>query len=50
MAGQLDLGWTFRVTIDELYHFEDKPDKLGCRLRVDVLGMAHSRQVQAPIA
>lgn len=45
LTEQLDLGWTFRVTIDEVYNFEDKPKKLGCRLSVDVLTMAHGHRI-----
>jgi HIRAN domain len=47
LTEQLDLGWTFRVSLGEIYHFEDKPKKLGCRLNVDVLSMAHGQRPPA---
>ena len=42
MAHDLAIGWTYRVTIDEIYAFEDKPKNLGVRLRVEVLTMSHA--------
>jgi hypothetical protein len=43
MARQLEIGWTFRVTIAELYPFQENKTKLGVKLRVEVLTMAHGR-------
>jgi hypothetical protein len=48
----MDLGWTYRVNIDEIYPFEDKPKKRGVRLRVTVLTMSRvyeaSQKEQSP--
>ena len=40
MAGDLATGWTYRVTIDEIYRFKENPRKHGVRLRVEVLTMS----------
>ncbi len=44
MAHDLAIGWTFRVTIDEIYPFKENRGRFGVRLRVDVLTMAHGRE------
>jgi len=45
MAHDLGIGWTFRVTIEEIYSFEDKPNEYGVKLRLEVLTM--SRRTEA---
>jgi hypothetical protein len=40
LAGDLESGWTYRVTIEEIYPFEENRKKLGVRLRVEVLTMS----------
>jgi hypothetical protein len=45
MAGDLAAGWTYRVTIDEIYAFSENRRKHGVRLRVEVLTM--SRKTEA---
>jgi len=39
LAHDLEIGWTYRVTIDEIYPFKDEPRRQGVRLRVEVLTM-----------
>jgi len=39
IASDIGLGWTYRITIDEIYPFEENPKKHGVRLRVEVLTM-----------
>jgi hypothetical protein len=34
------IGWTFRVTVDEIFA-ADRPGYVGCRLRLDVLTMSN---------
>ncbi len=36
----ISTGWTFRVTVDEIYSFDDKPQDRGCRIRMGVLTMS----------
>jgi len=43
IADQVRNGWTFRVTIDEIYPFEENRKKHGVKMRVDVLTMAHGK-------
>ncbi len=40
MARDLAAGWTYRVTIDEIYAFRENRKKHGVRLRVEVLTMS----------
>ena len=40
MAHDLAIGWSYRVTIDEIYPFRDEPKKQGVKLRVEVLTMS----------
>jgi hypothetical protein len=40
LAYRLRIGWTFHVTIDEIYAFEDRPKDHGVRLRVEILTMS----------
>lgn len=40
MANDLATGWTYLVTIDEIYPFEEDHKKRGVRLRVEVLTMS----------
>jgi hypothetical protein len=40
MANNLAIGWTYRVTIDEIYSFKENHKKHGVRLRVEVLTMS----------
>jgi hypothetical protein len=40
MANNLAIGWTYRVTIDEIYSFKENHNKHGVRLRVEVLTMS----------
>jgi hypothetical protein len=40
MADNLAIGWTYRVTIDEIYSFKENHKKHGVRLRVEVLTMS----------
>jgi hypothetical protein len=40
MARDLAAGWTYRVTIDEIYMFREDRKKHGVRLRVEVLTMS----------
>jgi hypothetical protein len=40
MARDLANGWTYRVTIDEIYPFEEDRRKHGVKLRVEVLTMS----------
>jgi hypothetical protein len=37
---ELAIGWTFRVTVDEIFA-ADRPGCVGCRLRLDVLTMSN---------
>ena len=37
MAHDLETGWIFRTTIDDIYPFEENPRKHGVRLRLEVL-------------
>ncbi len=45
MAGDLAAGWTYRVSVDEIYPFSENRRKHGVRLRVEVLTM--SRKTEA---
>lgn len=40
MAGDLAAGWTYRVTIDEIYPFKENRRNHGVRLLVEVLSMS----------
>ena len=40
MAHDLAIGWTYRVTVDEIYPFRETRSKYGVRLRVEVLTMS----------
>jgi hypothetical protein len=40
LAGDLESGWKYWVTIDEIYPFEENQKKHGVRLRVEVLTMS----------
>ena len=40
MGRDLAAGWTYRVTIDEIYPFQENRRKHGVRLRVEVLTMS----------
>lgn len=44
MAHDLASGWTYRVTIDEIYSFKETREKHGVRLRVEVLTMSHNTE------
>ncbi|MGA8221782.1 MAG: HIRAN domain-containing protein [Candidatus Acidiferrales bacterium] len=44
MAHDLANGWTYRVTIDEIYSFKENHKKHGVRLRVEVLTMSHKTE------
>lgn len=44
MAHDLASGWTYRVTIDEIYPFKENHKKHGVRLRVEVLTMSHKTE------
>jgi len=37
MAHDLESGWTFRTTVDDIYPFEEDSRKHGVRLRLEVL-------------
>jgi hypothetical protein len=44
VAGDLAIGWTYRVTIDEIYSMPEDENKRGVRMRVEVLTMAHGKR------
>jgi HIRAN domain-containing protein len=44
MAHDLASGWTYRVTIDEIYPFKENRKKHGVRLRVEVLTMSRKTE------
>ena len=44
MAKDLAIGWTYRVTIDEIYPFKENRTKHGVRLRVEVLTMSRKTE------
>ena len=44
MAHDLAIGWTYRVTIDEIYPFVENRKKHGVRLRVEVLTMSRKTE------
>ena len=44
IAADLDRGWTFRATIEEIYPFEENVRRHGVLLRIEVLTM--SRQTE----
>jgi hypothetical protein len=46
MANDLALGWTYRVTIDEIYPFEENHRKHGVKLRVEVLTMSRTTEAR----
>ncbi len=46
IAGDLAAGWTYRVTIDEIYPFSENRRKHGVRLRVEVLTMSRKTEAQ----
>ena len=54
MAHDLDKGWTFRTTVDDIYPFDEDSRKHGVRLRLEVLtrgnGLEASRKVAAKVA
>jgi len=39
LGNQLEIGWTFRVTVDEIFA-ADRPGCVGCRMRLEVLTMS----------
>lgn len=39
-CSDMDSGWTYQVSIDEIYSIEDRPRSRGVRLRVAVLTMS----------
>jgi hypothetical protein len=39
LSNELAIGWTFRVTADEVFT-ADRPGYVGCRIRLDVLTMS----------
>ena len=41
MAHDLERGWTFRTTVDDIYPFEEDSRKHGVRLRLEALTMRH---------
>lgn len=43
-ANDLAIGWTYRVTIDQIYSFEENRKKHGVRLRVEVLTMSRNTE------
>lgn len=47
MAHDLDTGWTFRTTIDDIYPFEENPRKHGVRLRFEVLTRSQGFEASA---
>jgi HIRAN domain len=44
MAHDLDRGWTFRTTVDDIYPFEEDSRKHGVRLRLESLTTSHEGQ------
>ena len=44
MAYDLAIGWTYRVTIEEIYPFKENRSKHGVRLRVEVLTMSRKTE------
>jgi hypothetical protein len=44
MANDLAIGWTYRLTIDEIYPFKENRKKHGVRLRVEVLTMSRKTE------
>lgn len=46
MAGDLASGWTYRVTVDEIYPFAENHRKHGIKLRVDVLTMSRTTEAR----
>jgi len=49
MANDLAIGWTYKVTIDEIYKFKENVRKHGVRLRVEVLTMSHKTEARLGI-
>jgi hypothetical protein len=39
LSNELEIGWTFRVTVDEVFA-ADRPGQVGCRIRLEVLTMS----------
>jgi hypothetical protein len=46
MAGDLASGWTYRVTVDEIYPFAENHRKHGVKLRVEVLTMSRTTEAR----
>jgi hypothetical protein len=46
LADDLAKGWTYRVTVDEIYTPEDHPRKRGVKLRVEVLTMSRTTEAR----
>ena len=44
MANDLAIGWTYLVTIDEIYPFKENRRKRGARLTVEVLTMSRNTE------
>ena len=44
LADDLSIGWTYRTSIDEIYSMPEDENKMGVRMRVEVLTMAHGKQ------
>lgn len=44
MAKDLAIGWTYRVSVDEIYAFKENRNKHGIRLRVEVLTMSNKTE------
>lgn len=43
LSNELAIGWTFRVTADQVFA-ADRPGHVGCRIRLDVLTMSEATQ------
>jgi hypothetical protein len=46
IAHDLAIGWTYRVTIDEIYPYQEDSRKHGVRLRVSVLTMSRTTEAR----